>query len=73
MPFFICPNCKNRSIDHDGKQGLLQQAVSCERCVALGFGLGEDGRKLYAGTVLLGEAGDVLAVARQTWIAPKSA
>ena len=35
MPFFICPNCKNRSIDHDGKQGLLQQAVSCERC---GFG-----------------------------------
>ena len=44
-----------------------------ERCVALGFGLGEDGRKLYAGTALLGEAGDVLAVARQTWIAPKSA
>jgi len=43
-----------------------------ERCVALGFGLGEDGRKLYAGTALLGEAGDVLAVARQTWIAPKS-
>ena len=35
MPFFICPNCKNRSLDHDGKQGLLQQAVACERC---GFG-----------------------------------
>jgi PAS domain S-box-containing protein len=35
MPFFICPNCKERSIDHDGRQGLLQQAVSCERC---GFG-----------------------------------
>ena len=35
MPFFICPNCKNRSLDHDGRQGLLQQAVSCERC---GFG-----------------------------------
>lgn len=35
MPFFICPNCKDRSIDHDGKQGLLQQTVSCERC---GFG-----------------------------------
>ena len=36
MPFFICPNCKNRSIDNDGRQGLLRQAVSCERC---GFGL----------------------------------
>ena len=35
MPFFICPNCKNRSIDHDRRQGLLQQAVACERC---GFG-----------------------------------
>ena len=35
MPFFICPNCKNRSIDNDGRQGLLRQTVSCERC---GFG-----------------------------------
>ena len=35
MPFFICPNCKNRSLDHDGKQGIFDQAVSCERC---GFG-----------------------------------
>ena len=35
MPFFICPNCQDRSIDHDGRQGLHQQAVSCERC---GFG-----------------------------------
>ena len=43
-----------------------------ERCVALGFGLGEDGRKLYAGTALLGEAGETLAVARQTWIVPKT-
>lgn len=44
-----------------------------ERCVALGFGLGEDGRKLYAGTALLGEGGEVIAVARQTWIAPRPA
>ncbi len=35
MPFFICPNCKDRSIDLDGRQGILQQAVACERC---GFG-----------------------------------
>ncbi|MGH3105427.1 MAG: hypothetical protein ACRDN6_15150 [Gaiellaceae bacterium] len=35
MPYFICPNCKNRSIDSDGLQGLSQQAVSCARC---GFG-----------------------------------
>ncbi|HSL65779.1 MAG TPA: PAS domain-containing protein [Gaiellaceae bacterium] len=35
MAVFICPNCKQRSIDHDGRQGLLDQAVACESC---GFG-----------------------------------
>ena len=24
VPFFICPNCKDRSLDHDGRQGLLR-------------------------------------------------
>ena len=35
MPFFICPNCKQRSVDHDGLQELDNVPVSCERC---GFG-----------------------------------
>ena len=35
MPYFICPNCKQRSVDHDGREGLTQQAVACQRC---GFG-----------------------------------
>ena len=35
MPFFICPNCKERSLDHDGRHGILDQAVACDRC---GFG-----------------------------------
>ena len=35
MPYFICPNCKERSIDHDRKEGLLDQPVACQRC---GFG-----------------------------------
>jgi PAS domain-containing protein len=35
MPYFICPNCKQRSLDHDGREGLLDQAVACDRC---GFG-----------------------------------
>jgi hypothetical protein len=42
-----------------------------ERCVVVGWPLGEDGRKLYAGTALYGERGDVLAVARQVWIVPR--
>jgi PAS domain-containing protein len=35
VPYFICPNCKHRSIDHDGLQELDNVPVACERC---GFG-----------------------------------
>jgi hypothetical protein len=41
-----------------------------ERCVVVGWPLGEEGRKLYAGTALYGEGGRPLAVARATWIEP---
>lgn len=43
-----------------------------ERCVVMGWPLGEDGRKRYAGTALFGEDGRVLGSARATWIVPKS-
>jgi hypothetical protein len=42
-----------------------------ERCVVVGWPLGEEGRKLFAGTALYGGSGDVLAVARQVWIVPR--
>ena len=42
-----------------------------ERCVIVGWGLGEDGRKLYAGTALYGEDARVLGVGRATWILPR--
>ena len=36
MPYFICPNCKERSVDSDGRESLLDyQAVGCRHC---GFG-----------------------------------
>ena len=42
-----------------------------EHCVVVAWPLGEDGRKLYAGTALLGADGEPLALARQTWIQPR--
>ena len=42
-----------------------------ERCVVVGWPLGEDGRKLYAATALFRETGDVLAWAKATWIVPR--
>ena len=35
MPYFICPNCKERSIDIDRVEGLSGDAVACHSC---GFG-----------------------------------
>jgi PAS domain S-box-containing protein len=35
MPYFICPNCKQRSIDIDATEGFEDQAVTCRHC---GFG-----------------------------------
>jgi len=35
VPYFICPNCKQRSIDLDGYEGFSTQAVQCRSC---GFG-----------------------------------
>jgi hypothetical protein len=42
-----------------------------EQCIVLAWPLGEDGRKLHAGTALLSADGEPLALARQTWIAPR--
>jgi PAS domain-containing protein len=35
VPFFICPNCKQRVVDDDRREGLTHQPVGCSRC---GFG-----------------------------------
>ena len=43
-----------------------------ERCVVVGWPLGEEGRKVYAGTALYGEGGRLLGRARATWIQPLS-
>ena len=42
-----------------------------DRCVVMAWALGEDGRKLYAGTALFSERGDTHAWARATWIVPR--
>jgi PAS domain S-box-containing protein len=66
MPYFICPNCKDRSIDHDRRHGLTRQAVSCERC---GFGFLFELLDDYypapnAGLVACDRGGRILAVGR---------
>ena len=42
-----------------------------ERCVAMGWQLGADGRKRFAGTALV-SGREILARARATWIAPRA-
>ena len=67
MPYFICPNCKDRSIDHDRRESLLDPtAVGCHRC---GFGFLFELMDDYypapnAGMVVCDAGGRVLASGR---------
>jgi PAS domain-containing protein len=67
VPYFICPNCKNRSIDHDRRESLTDPtAVGCHRC---GFGfLFELMDDYYAapatGMVVCAATGRILAAGR---------
>jgi hypothetical protein len=51
---------------------LLRVPEAGEQCVVTSSPLGEDGRKLYAATALFGEDGELLALAKQTWIVPRA-
>jgi hypothetical protein len=44
-----------------------------ETCVVAAWPLGEEGRKLFAGTALFAADGELLALAKQVWIEPKPA
>ncbi len=50
---------------------ILRVPAVGEACVVASWPLGEDGRKLFAGTALFAGDGELLALARQTWIAPR--
>jgi hypothetical protein len=50
---------------------VRSQPLPGERCVVVAWPLGEEGRKLHAGTVLFGEDGEPHAYARAIWIAPR--
>jgi len=66
MPYFICPNCKQRSIDVDRKEGLYDEAVACHHC---GFGFLFELMDDYypapdAGFVVCDKEGRILAIGR---------
>ena len=50
---------------------VLRVPRAGERCVVLGWPLGEDGRKRSAGTALFGEGGTLLARGLAIWIVPR--
>jgi PAS domain-containing protein len=66
MAYFICPNCKQRSIDTDGLQEIDNVPVACDRC---GFGFLFELMDDYypgpnTGFVVCDSAGRVLAAGR---------
>jgi hypothetical protein len=74
-----CPGAYAVGVEGRGEIVLGRMAARVERvpaegedCVVVSWPLGEDGRKLYAGTALLTPEGELLAIARQTWIEPRA-
>ena len=74
-----CPS--GWAVDDFQREGVLlgRMAAEIDRLpqpgephVVLGWRIGEDGRKRYAGSALLTGDGEVLARARSTWIVPTS-
>jgi PAS domain-containing protein len=66
MALYICPNCKQRTVDDDGRHGLTDLPVACERC---GFGFLFQLLEDYypapnAGLVVCDGSGRVLALGR---------
>jgi hypothetical protein len=72
-----CPSGWAAIIDGDGRPSVLGELAAAfaapvrpdERCVVLGWALGGEGRKRFAGSAILGDDGAVRALARSTWIA----
>ena len=66
VPYYICPNCKQRSVDIDGLEGFSRESVQCRSC---GFGflfeLMDDYYPAPAvGFVVCDEQGRILATGR---------
>lgn len=66
MPNYICPNCKQRSVDTDGLEGFSRETVQCRSC---GFGFLFELMDDYypapsTGFVVCDEEGRVLATGR---------
>jgi PAS domain-containing protein len=66
VPYYICPNCKQRSIDNDGLEGFSAQTVQCRSC---GFGFLFELMDDYypapaAGFLVCDEGGRILATGR---------
>jgi PAS domain S-box-containing protein len=66
VPFYICPKCKQRSVDLDGLEGFSAQAPACRHC---GFGFLFELQDDYypgptTGMVVCDQEGRVLAVGK---------
>jgi len=66
VPHFICPNCKERSIDTDRIEGLYNEPVACHHC---GFGFLFELQEDYypapgTGCMVCDQQGRILALGR---------
>ncbi len=68
LAFLTGPNEGPRALLGRLAARLIAPVRAAERCVVIGWPLGEDGRKLYSGTALFSHDGELRAIARATWV-----
>jgi hypothetical protein len=75
-----CPS--GWAVDEFSREGVLLGRLAArlvdsigggEPHVVVGWRIGEEGRKRYAGSAIFGAEGDLRAFARSTWLVPKTA
>jgi hypothetical protein len=50
---------------------IKQELEPAQKCVTIGWPIGYDDRKLYSGSAIFSESGDLIAAGQATWIAVK--
>jgi len=67
--FAVMPDMSKKAIVLGQLTARIEKSVSAgQRCIVIGWPMSSDGRKHFAGSAVFAEKGELIAVAKATWI-----
>ena len=71
--FAVMPDMRERAIVLGQLMARIDKPVSVgQRCIVIGWPLGRDGRKHFAGSAIFSEQGELIALSKATWFEVES-